>query len=203
MCFFGWKTVDLLSPLPEKFINVWSCYFPTESDVSSFYWDSDTQNPRGRESQDAICNLEGWYCKVGRWRYERQMVRWYNMPEKFLAMNLKEVPWNSQPFSHWKLRVRRWNFLTGPIFRDYVLVSGRVSTPTPPWRKQRGPWRSSHVATNAWDLLRTRRFCGGVTRLVSNRTDRYFMVLPYLVWELWYTQNMFAETMAQIRQTLW
>ena len=38
------------------------------------------------------CNLKGWYCKVGRWRYERQMVRWYNMPEKFLAMNLKEVP---------------------------------------------------------------------------------------------------------------
>ena len=142
MCFFGWKTVDLLSPLPEKFmkfINVcrslnlvprprWSCYFPTESDVSSFYWDYDTQNLLGQESQDAICNLEGWYCKVGRWRYERQMVRWYNMPEKFLAMNLKEVPWNSQPFSHWKLIVRRWNFLTGPIFRDYVLVSGRVST---------------------------------------------------------------------------
>ena len=51
--FFGWKTVDLLSPLPEKFINVWSCYFPTESDVSSFYWDSDTQNLLGHESQDA------------------------------------------------------------------------------------------------------------------------------------------------------
>lgn len=71
-------------PLPKNVINVcrslnlvpcsrWNemCW---DSFVScSFYRDYGKQ--KGRESQDAICNLEGWYGKVGRWRYERQMVQ--------------------------------------------------------------------------------------------------------------------------------
>lgn len=35
--------------------------------ISKTYWVMSLKMPS--------CNLEGWYCKVGRWRYERQMVQ--------------------------------------------------------------------------------------------------------------------------------